>query len=139
MSNHGLRRIFSLLLAVMMVCTLLPTAVFAEDNAQQSPAAEQPVAPSGDENAPSGDKNTPPPLVDDKTKGKEAEGNGTEDLKNDVFSPDLLDLSGVEDVISTNESNTGHTVAVNFAVLYIDDSYNLGYTYTTYERNTQLT
>ena len=35
MSNHGLRRIFSLLLAVMMVCTLLPTAVFAEEGTEQ--------------------------------------------------------------------------------------------------------
>ena len=31
MNKNGLRRIFSLLLAVMMVCTLLPTAAFAED------------------------------------------------------------------------------------------------------------
>ena len=31
MKKHGLRRIFSLLLAVMMVCALLPTAAFAED------------------------------------------------------------------------------------------------------------
>lgn len=31
MKNHGLRRFFSLLLAVFMVCTLLPTAALAED------------------------------------------------------------------------------------------------------------
>ena len=31
MNKNGLRRIFSLLLAVMMVCALLPTAAFAED------------------------------------------------------------------------------------------------------------
>ena len=31
MNNASLRRIFSLLLAVMMVCALLPTAAFAED------------------------------------------------------------------------------------------------------------
>lgn len=34
MSNTSLRRIFSLLLAVMMVCALLPTAAFAEDIAE---------------------------------------------------------------------------------------------------------
>ena len=34
MNKNGLRRIFSLLLAVMMVCTLLPTAAFAEDIAE---------------------------------------------------------------------------------------------------------
>lgn len=31
MKNHGLHRFFSLLLAVFMVCTLLPTAALAED------------------------------------------------------------------------------------------------------------
>lgn len=34
MNNTSLRRIFSLLLAVMMVCALLPTAAFAEDTAE---------------------------------------------------------------------------------------------------------
>ena len=34
MNKNGLRRIFSLLLAVMMVCALLPTAAFAEDIAE---------------------------------------------------------------------------------------------------------
>ena len=34
MSNHGLRRMFSLLLAVMMVCTLLPAAAFAAEGAE---------------------------------------------------------------------------------------------------------
>ena len=32
MKKHGFRSIFSLLLAVMMVCSLLPTAAFAEGN-----------------------------------------------------------------------------------------------------------
>jgi len=31
MKNHGLRRIFSLLLALFMVFTLLPTTALAED------------------------------------------------------------------------------------------------------------
>lgn len=34
MNNASLRRIFSLLLAVMMVCALLPTAAFAEDTVE---------------------------------------------------------------------------------------------------------
>ena len=34
MNNTSLRRIFSLLLAVIMVCALLPTAAFAEDIAE---------------------------------------------------------------------------------------------------------
>ena len=32
MKNHGLRRVFSLLLALFMVFTLLPTAALAEEN-----------------------------------------------------------------------------------------------------------
>ena len=38
MSNHGLRRMFSLLLAVMMVCILLPAAAFAAEGAEPPPA-----------------------------------------------------------------------------------------------------
>lgn len=34
MKRHGLRRIFSLLLAVIMVCALLPTATFAADTTE---------------------------------------------------------------------------------------------------------
>ena len=34
--------------------------------------------------------------------------------------------------------NGKHNVKVNFAVLYIDDSFYLGYNYKTYERNTEL-
>ena len=34
MKNHGLRRFFSLLLAVIMVCALLPTAAFAADTTE---------------------------------------------------------------------------------------------------------
>lgn len=39
MNKNGLRRIFSLLLAVMMVCALLPTAAFAEDTGSDDGAA----------------------------------------------------------------------------------------------------
>ena len=35
--RHGLRRIFSLLLAVIMVCALLPTAALAEDTTETNP------------------------------------------------------------------------------------------------------
>ena len=42
MSKNWLCRLFSLLLAVMMVCTLLPAAAFAEEGVEQPPASEQP-------------------------------------------------------------------------------------------------
>ena len=37
MKKHGFRSIFSLLLAVMMVCSMLPTAAFAEGNVEEQP------------------------------------------------------------------------------------------------------
>ena len=43
MKKHGLRRFFSLLLAVFMVCTLLPTAALAEDTAGADEAQSQTV------------------------------------------------------------------------------------------------
>ena len=55
MKNHGLRRIFSLFLAVFMVCALLPTAALAEDAAGTDET--QPKAVVVDE----GEKKTDPP------------------------------------------------------------------------------
>ena len=37
MKNHGLRRIFSLFLALFMVFTLLPTTALAEDTTESKP------------------------------------------------------------------------------------------------------
>lgn len=37
MKKHGFRSIFSLLLAVMMVCSMLPTAAFAEGDVEEQP------------------------------------------------------------------------------------------------------
>lgn len=41
MKNHGLRRFFSLLLALFMVFTLLPTAAFAEDTTEPKPTVAE--------------------------------------------------------------------------------------------------
>ena len=41
MKNHGLRRIFSLFLALFMVFTLLPTAAFAEDTTEPKPTVAE--------------------------------------------------------------------------------------------------
>ena len=41
MKNHGLRRVFSLLLALFMVFTLLPTAAFAEDTTEPTAVVEE--------------------------------------------------------------------------------------------------
>ena len=55
MKNHGLRRFFSLLLAVIMVCALLPTAALAEDTTGADET--QPKAVEVNE----GEKKTDPP------------------------------------------------------------------------------
>ena len=39
MKKHGFRSVFSLLLAVMMVCSMLPTAAFAEGDVEEQPVA----------------------------------------------------------------------------------------------------
>ena len=41
MKNHGLRRIFSLLLVVIMVCALLPTAALAEETTETKPVVAE--------------------------------------------------------------------------------------------------
>lgn len=53
MKNHGLRRIFSLFLALFMVFTLLPTTALAEDTTGLTKPS--PVVVNGDE------KKTDPP------------------------------------------------------------------------------
>lgn len=55
MKNHGLRRIFSLFLALFMVFTLLPTAALAEDTTGADETQPKTVAVDGDE------KKTDPP------------------------------------------------------------------------------
>lgn len=55
MKNHGLRRIFSLLLALFMVFTLLPTTALAEDTTGADETQPKTVVVDGDE------KKTDPP------------------------------------------------------------------------------
>ena len=43
--RHGLRRIFSLLLATIMVCALLPTAAFAADTTETNLVVGNPPPP----------------------------------------------------------------------------------------------
>ena len=59
MKKHGLRRFFSLLLAVFMVCALLPTAALAEDTTGADET--QPKAVEVNE----GEKKTDPPAPED--------------------------------------------------------------------------
>jgi hypothetical protein len=56
--RHGLRRIFSLLLAVIMVCALLPTAALAEDTTETNPIVGN--APDQDPQGPEQEEAPPP-------------------------------------------------------------------------------
>ena len=49
MKKHGFRSIFSLLLAVMMVCSMLPTAAFAQGNAEEQPVVVESVGAPAEE------------------------------------------------------------------------------------------
>ena len=78
MKKHGLRRFFSLLLAVFMVCTLLPTAAFAEDTA----ASKAEVAEEGKQ----GEVKQPEGGTPEEPKpdgGKQPEGGTPEEPKQD--------------------------------------------------------
>ena len=104
MKKHGLRRFFSLLLAVFMVCTLLPTAALAEDTtgadetqsktvvvdekkpeppAQEQPKDENPPAPEEPKQKevqqPEGETPEEPKQKD----GKQPEGETPEETKQD--------------------------------------------------------
>lgn len=48
MKNHGLRRIFSLFLALFMVFTLLPTTALAEDTAEADETQPKTVVEEGE-------------------------------------------------------------------------------------------
>ena len=49
MKKHGFRSIFSLLLALMMVCSMLPTAAFAEGDAEEQPVVVESVGTPAEE------------------------------------------------------------------------------------------
>ena len=80
MKKHGLRRFFSLLLAVFMVCTLLPTAALAEDTAGDGETKPQTVVVNEDgetqkkEDTPpqNPEQGTPPADDDDSDEGSDS-------------------------------------------------------------------
>ena len=80
MKNHGLRRFFCLLLAVFMVCTLLPTAALAEDTTGDDETQPKTVVvdesgkPQKKEDTPpqNPERGTPPADGDDGDKGSDS-------------------------------------------------------------------
>ena len=122
MKNHGLRRVFSLFLALFMVFTLLPTAAFAED-------ATEPKAVVVED-----DKQEPK-----QEEVKQPEGETPEEPKDEVKQPEgeksEAPADGNNDVAPL-KLDTGHTLKVRFTILYVSDEFRVGYNYGTSESTT---
>ena len=107
MKKHGLRRFFSLLLAVMMVCALLPTAALAEDTA----ASKAEVAEEGKQ----GEVKQPEGGTPEEPKpdgGKQPEGGTPEEPKQDeVKQPE--DKEPVEVETPANENTPAAPAGVS--------------------------
>ena len=95
MKKHGFRSIFSLLLAIMMVCSMLPTAAFAEGDAEGQSVVVEPVGtPAGelkqDEvKQPEGETPEEPKQPEGETpeEPKQPEGETPEEPKQDEVKP----------------------------------------------------
>ena len=157
MKKHGFRSIFSLLLAVMMVCSMLPTAAFAEGDAEEQPVV---VEPKQDEvKQPEGETPEEPKQPEGETpeEPKQPEGETPEEPKQpegetsqgpakpaDAAQWDAVVLGRSELTvpqipkpdIDLTALNTGHRIDVRFTVLYVGDEFKLGYNYGTSESTT---
>ena len=133
MKKHGLRRFFSLLLAVIMVCTLLPTAALAEDTTRDDETQSQTVVVNEDgktqkkEDTPpqNPEQDTPPqnpeqgtPPADDVW---EEDAPAQPDKPSEADVKNLLGNSAVKVHCST--PNSGHT-AVTYPLM--DGSFTVG-------------
>ena len=133
MKNHGLRRVFSLFLALFMVFTLLPTAAFAEDTTEPKPIVvedEGQQGPKQDEvQQPAGETPDKP-----KDEGEQSEGENPEAPKPDE-KPAKDETSGKqENSVSPQALSTGHKIDVTFTILYVSDEFRIGYNYGTSEK-----
>ena len=107
MNKQGMRRIISLLLAVMMVCTLLPTAAFAEGTAES-----EPVQQTG---APGSAEETPAPAKEGKVP---AAPEGEDGKKDEVQQPEgEKSQEPAKDETPANEANGIATYASNSTVV----------------------
>ena len=120
MNKQGMRRIISLLLAVMMVCTLLPTAAFAEGTAESEPV-QQTGAPGSAEETPAPAKEGEVPAAPDGEDGKKDEvqqPEGEDGKKDEVQQPEgEKSQEPAKDETPANEANGIATYASNSTVV----------------------
>lgn len=100
MKNHGLRRFFSLLLAVFMVCTLLPTAALAEDTTGDDETQSKTVVE---------EQQDVPPVED----GKKEDEAVTPDGENDVQPESDLNSDANQPVVVFARDSSGITISAS--------------------------
>ena len=100
MKKHGLRRFFSLLLAVFMVCTLLPTAALAEDTTGDDETQSKTVVE---------EQQDVPPVED----GKKEDEAVTPDGENDVQPESDLNSDANQPVVVFARDSSGITISAS--------------------------
>ena len=163
MKKHGFRSIFSLLLAIMMVCSMLPTAAFAEGNAEEQSVVVESVGTPAEElkqdevKQPEGETPEEPKQPEGETpeEPKQPEGEAPEEPKLpegetsqgpakpadaaqwDAGVPGRSRLTVPPfpgPDVAPAALDTGHKIDVRFTVLYVGDEFNIGYNYGSSER-----
>ena len=148
MKKHGFHSIFSLLLALMMVCSMLPTAAFAEGDVEEQPVVVESVGTPAEE--PKQDEVKPPeggtPEEPKQDEVKPPEGGTSQGpaksadaAPSDAGVPgsNRLTVSPMPNPDPTPAAlNTGHKIDVRFTVLYVGDEFKIGYNYGTSESTT---
>lgn len=152
MKKHGFRSIFSLLLALMMVCSMLPTAAFAEGDVEEQPVVVESVGTPAEElkqdevKQPEGETPEEPKQPEDETpeEPKQPEGETSQGPAKpadaaqwDAVVPgkSVLTVPSIpEPDVDLTAMNTGHRIDVRFTVLYVGSEFNIGYNYGSSEK-----
>ena len=152
MKKHGFRSIFSLLLALMMVCSMLPTAAFAEGDVEEQSVVVEPVGTPAEElkqdevKQPEGETPEEPKQPEDETpeEPKQPEGETSQGPAKpadaaqwDAVVPgrSVLTVLPIPDPgVDLTALDTGHKIDVTFTVLYVGDEFRIGYSYGSSEK-----
>lgn len=144
--NHRVSKFTCLLLALLMVCTLLPATVFAgggEGNAAETPAAVQAFLSAVEAISIPEEINdeTGPALNEQIGAAQDAyDALSEEDLaREDVQAAAAVMQQAVDALTGGAELmdlNTGHRVAVRFVVLYVGSEFFIGYSFGDSENTT---